>query len=339
MRKEIGSFYPSVNVKTSNEKWCDSANLAYTGSGRDALYAILWEINNRSEGQVKRIWLPSYYCHSVTHILKQRFKISIYEARPKFAAEIEESLTKNDVLVFLEYFGHKSNIKFSGEPVVVLDKTHNPTSDFKYEFHVDFSFGSLRKMLPVVDGGFYFNGNGGTSRKDWAVTGDHAGSFDAIRASMKLKLEYLEGGRSDKESYISLHASGESNIGGNLTPSGMLSEKKLMDYADFNFYLNSRQRNNKHLKELINSESLSLCVIDDDLFFTIKFESELSRESIRKKLIHNDIYPVILWPVDSDYMNAADQDLSKRTLVLPTDFRYDESDMAYMADILEKELS
>lgn len=336
IKKEYGSFYHAVDIYTTDKEWCDSAPPVFMGSGRDALYAVLFDIRNKSKYEIKRIWLPSYYCHSVTHVLERSFDICIYEARPGIEAVISEKLSERDLLVVLEYFGHKANLKFFGDPCVVLDKTHNPVSTFNYYFNVDFVFGSLRKILPLADGGFYFSSNiRHEATAQWPVTDKHVFSYVLINKAMRLKLMYLKTGEISKEEFLRIHAEGESQVGEDFTPSGMISGNDLVQYADMHYYLSKRIENNNFLKCMIEQYDLYFNILDSYIFFIILFSSENHRNFFKFKLIAKNIYPAILWPIDDKYMLSDDTDLSRRTLVLPTDFRYGKSDMEYIANTLK----
>lgn len=337
INKEYGSFYHAVEINKKSDKWCKVADPVFMGSGRDALYAILSDIGNVFSSEIKRIWLPSYYCHSVTHVLEVYFDIFIYEARPGFSSVVSEELSRNDLLVALEFFGNKADLSFSGTPWVVLDKTHNPISEFSYSFNVDFVFGSLRKILPIADGGFYFcNNESSKVTESWSLTERHKKSFDFISKAMSLKADYLEFNEGLKNDFLNLHAQGESSIGKDIVPSGIASDIELVKYSDVSHYLLARKSNNLILACKIKSFNIPVSVLESNYFFTVLFDNNHDRDFFRAKLIENNIYPVVLWPVDDKYMLEDDKDLSMRMLVLPTDFRYGKSDMEYIANVIKE---
>lgn len=340
MTYEIGSFYPKLDLITADYMWHKTEKINFLASGRDALYGLLLELTQNNQGSNFKIWIPSYYCHSLTMTLHKSHHINIYESRPYEPINISNYFTENDLIVVPEYFGHKSCIQFRGNPRIILDKTHNPITNYTYEYDVDYIFGSLRKVLPIADGGFYIRNDNSSNRTDleanYPISDTHMSSYEAIAKAMQLKTNYLDGIISKKEDYLDLYSYGESQIGTDITPSGILSNSTLISYADIQYYISARINNNRMLKSLFNKHSLNFKFIDTTLFFTLSFTSATERDSFKMHLIGNNIYPSVLWPVNSKYMLKDDIKLSKTTLVLPTDFRYNFEDMEYIVSIAKQ---
>lgn len=332
---ELGSFYESADIMLSETKWCRSENVVFTGCGRDALCAIMWELEKGS-GKIDTVWLPSYYCHTITSLLNERYNISIYEARPNYKSRITKELTKGDAVVLLEYFGHKAKFEYSGSPKLILDKTHDPVSNHEYDFTIDFIFGSLRKVLPIPDGGFYYNCTKSLAGNEWDITDNHKRSYELISSSMKLKYKFIKQVHGDKDEFLKLHNLGESRIGSEIIPSGMISERNVVENSDLLYYLQARRSNNEYLKSLLDAQGLKLKIFDSYNYFIIIFESQSERDLMREYLIKNDIYPAILWPAEKKFMLQADLAFSSQTLVLPTDFRYDKLGMEFIVNVIEK---
>lgn len=340
MTYEIGSFYPKLDLITADYMWYKTEKISFLASGRDALYGLLLELTQNNKGRNFKIWIPSYYCHSLTMTLSKTYHVNIYESRPYGPINISNRFTENDLIVVPEYFGHKSCIKFRGNPRVILDKTHNPITNYTYEYDVDYIFGSLRKVLPIADGGFYIRNDNNSNRvgleANYPISDTHRSSYEAIAKAMQLKTNYLEGTISKKQDYLDLYSYGESQIGTDITPSGILSNRTLISYADIQYYISARINNNRTLKSLFNKHSLNFNFTDTTLFFTLSFTSATERDSFKMHLIANNIYPSVLWPVNSRYMLKDDIKLSKTTLVLPTDFRYNCEDMEYIVSIAKQ---
>lgn len=340
MTYEIGSFYPKLDLITADYMWHKTGKINFLASGRDALYGLLLELTQNNKNSNFKIWIPSYYCHSLTMTLNKSHHINIYESRPYGPINISNYFTEDDLIIVPEYFGHKSCIKFRGNPRIILDKTHNPITNYTYEYNVDYIFGSLRKVLPLADGGFYIKNDNSSNRtgleSTYPISDTHRLSYEAINTAMQLKTKYLDGIISEKEFYLDLYNYGESQIGTDITPSGILSNRTLISYADIQYYINARINNNHELRSLFDKYSLNFKYIDTTLFFTLSFKSISERESFKKHLIENNIYPSVLWPVNSRYMLKDDIQISETSLVLPTDFRYNFQDMEYIVSIAKQ---
>ena len=68
----------------------------------------------------------------------------------------------------------------------------------------------------------------------------------------------------------------------------------------------------------------------------LKFKNEDERDGVKKKLIKNNVYPPIIWDLESyipeDF--AYERNLSKRILTVPVDQRYGFTEMSKVVEIL-----
>ena len=323
---EFGSFYEKSDLVISDSPWINSDKTIFTSSGRDALFAIIKTVAKDLYATNKlTVWLPSYYCHPITEALAQFYRVRIYQSTPYTPSKIDYPFTSSDILVLVEFFGAPSLTSFSGSPIVLLDKTHNPLSEQSYRYDIDYSFGSLRKILPVADGGFIVNHNTTAQLvEELVVTDEHAKLFRDVKRAMKLKKDYLEVKRFYKNDFLELFQASESAFGNVVSPSRALTPIDELIYVDIDFYLSRRRHNSQLLKAYITARRTKMHIIESDIFFVIQFESEVIREKTKRALILNDIYPAVLWPADERFMTVDDLKFSRTTLVMPTDFRYDE---------------
>lgn len=340
---EFGSFYHDPEVKLNKICWSEPEKVTFTGSGRDALYTIVNALKTLiiafPEDKGGRLWLPSYYCHPITEVLARCSDVRIYNSTPFVGAQIDQLLSEKDIVVAPEYFGNKSELLVRGNPIILLDKTHNPLSHYDYEFDIAFEFGSLRKILPTADGGFI---RASDKFKDLirstSTTEYHKSVVALVRSAMKKKSHFLTLGQGKKSEYLKLYAKGESSFGDVLNPSGSTYPHETLLRADFNYYFQKRIRNKLEILERLESFREYLTILESPLFLILQFESNPKREMVRQQLIKESIYSAVLWPVDDRYMNSSDIELSESMLVVPTDHRYNKEQVELLSFRLEKVL-
>lgn len=340
-KQEFGSFYEETALVSSDSTWIDEDSV-FLGSGRDALYAIIRSITSRSEAERREftIWVPSYYCHPITNALVREYNVKIYPSTPYTPVATTNTFKTSDIIVVPEYFGNPSRLELKGNPIVILDKTHNPASDFRYPFDVDYEFGSLRKILPIAEGGYLklLSTHSQSPVHKPSVTDNHLNNFQCVSLAMSTKSLYLQNKVAEKTGFLSTFSECESEYGDVLHPSGAVMSAEQLSHLDMTYYLEARRQNNKLLASTLSDSFCDVELIDDDVFFIIGFKDNSAREEVKKSLIKNDVYPAVLWPVDDQYMTEADKVFSQRILVLPTDFRYCDHEIFLLAKILKQAL-
>ncbi|WP_164742419.1 hypothetical protein [Pseudidiomarina mangrovi] len=340
-KQEFGSFYEETVLVFSDSTWTDEDSV-FLGSGRDALYAVIRSITSINEAEQREftIWMPSYYCHPITSALAREYNVKIYPSTPYKPVVTTNAFKATDIVVVPEYFGNPSRLELNGNPIVVLDKTHNPASDFRYSFDVDYEFGSLRKILPIADGGYLklLSIHSQSPLHTPSATDNHLNNFQRVSLAMSTKSLYLQNKVAEKNGFLNTFSECESAFGDVRNPSGSVMPDKQLSHLDMTYYLGARRQNNKLLASILSDSFCYVELIDDDVFFIIGFKDNNAREQVKKSLIEKDVYPAVLWPVDDQYMTEADKVFSQRMLVIPTDFRYGEHEIFLLAKILKQAL-
>jgi len=93
---------------------------------------------------------------------------------------------------------------------------------------------------------------------------------------------------------------------------------------------------NIHWLEIVRARDLAKSC---PLSLIIVFKSNTHRQFVREQLIKNNIYPAVLWPVESLHNNKSnikDIDFSRNMLSIPCDMRYVESDIEKVGKLLIK---
>jgi len=110
----------------------------------------------------RKVYLPSFTCWSLVSSMERRFpniEVEFYPVDKDLNCYYPKYLYKDELLVFIHFFGHENKCTLpESEGVILEDISHSYMSGIN---HVgDYIFGSYRKILKVGDGGFintFFN--------------------------------------------------------------------------------------------------------------------------------------------------------------------------------------
>jgi hypothetical protein len=135
----------------------EHADVTYFNLGRSA-FAYLVEHVVRP----KRVYLPAFTCWSLVSTTLKRFpkvELVFYPVDRNLKCQYPAGVAKDEMLVFIHYFGHENRAALPPSDGCVLeDVSHALASQIPYRG--DYIFGSLRKAMKVADGGFirkFFN--------------------------------------------------------------------------------------------------------------------------------------------------------------------------------------
>lgn len=326
---EIGSnFHDCSDLEirvTDKQSFFEKAELYI--SGRHALMDLV-VYQNKYQG-LERIFIPSYYCHDVTRLIEKVVDVEIYNC--DLLSVVDLSIFPNKAAVILvEYFGNKVKAKgTSNDSILILDKTHNPFSNYNYDFNVSYKFGSLRKVLPLSDGGFLnpkIVDSNIKSTEDINIT-----ALTETQKAMKLKSLFLEGYKIDKNIFLNAYAEFEKFLNSNEVIYSLSNKShESIYYFDYRNIFLIKKRNINYLNSYYKEKSIIRLFLNNCYFsFFIDFENITA---FKVALIKSNVYPVILWPdYNGDYNLINDGIL----ISLHVDFRYNLEDMERLIKILD----
>lgn len=312
----------------------------YYALGRHCLLQIL-QSNSWS-----RIWVPNYYCFEVIEYIKENSTIEIcfYEIDPMAPINIDE-LKKNtfeakDVILVVNYFGLHSYNDFSEFPITVIeDHTHDILGSWATQSQADWCFASLRKCLPISEGGMVWSPAGYVLGSDNVQMNADA-VFERRQLAMLLKKEYLNNNFFNKDLFRELFVETES-IYENLPISGLSSFSK--DYLarfDVVTFLNNKKKNFEYalsyLTNMMDDVEIMKPVFSDNsypLSLIIRFTDKKERDQVRKELIEKRIYSAVLWPLPACCKNI--NSLSDQMLSIHCDSRYNTAEIHYLCVIIK----
>lgn len=320
---EYGSDFHVIDIGKNNTSELDFFGRPFSlvSSGRAALFVLLDDIKT-----FRKLWLPVYYCEDVVVSLHLKYgsKLHFYNDHPlvKEDALFSEIFNPGDVVIRINYFGLRTISSWSKEGVIQIhDYTHTLKS-FEDASQDTLAFASLRKSLPLPDGGI-INRSLEVQFKD----PNHELLSWKRAFAMSLKTAYLHGQDFDKAYWRNLYLETECEIG-NATASISEVSNDIMQTVDFSNLLEKKRRNLAYLSSVIPIDILygELGMYENAFSLILNFPDHKTREFVKSHLIKNQFYPAVYWPFSDGYRKAKDTGslkFSDTSLSIPADFRYD----------------
>jgi hypothetical protein len=316
---------------------------SFFGSGRDALRAMLG--HGVVELGWKRLWIPSYFCQEVAAALHvPGVALHAYSDAPGEEPSWPSDLGKSDAVLVVNFFGLRECVDSShlkdGGAAIIEDHTHDPWSPWARSSWADFCVASLRKTLPVPEGGVVWSPRGKTLPAEPPVTDERQRAADAKRSAMLLKSRYLSGQPVEKDEFRALFIDGESHIASGPISGMTRATRALLGCFPVASWRKKRKENFGLLVACLAGVPWLRVLRPQDtscvpLSTVIVTDTAERRENVRRALIANRIYPAVLWsleePVAGGSIPSEHVDLSRRVLSLHCDARYGESDLSRVA--------
>jgi hypothetical protein len=350
-RWEQGSdfhLHPEFEVAQELPRWSEASVLF--GSGRDALRALL-DYGSALRGW-KRLWIPSYFCQDVVPALaRSGLEIVAYPDNPMDDGTAWERATLRpaDVVLRVNYLGLRAleepREKLPRGLAIIDDHTHDPFSTSATSSASDWCVASLRKTLPLPDGGVLWSPAGHALPE--APIEAPAHSIVAMKklAAMALKAAYLTGGDVQKGTFRELYQSSEACIGQGPV-SGISSwSRSMLGGLPVSQWRTARRHNYNTLAEaLVGANGITILRAQGrsdvcPLVVAVVCDTAARQKVIRQALIDARVYPAVLWPLDEPLVLGVreyDMDLSRRILCLHCDMRYDTADMLRVANLVRQ---
>lgn len=335
--KEFGSDFHYVNneeyqLVNSSFNFFDRTEQFYF-SGRVALKAIL--SNGIEKYSWKKIYIPTYYCHEVYHFVEDLdIEFEFYECNPihnKIPNSIHDD--NKNVLLCVNYFGIQSADFSHFENIIKIeDLTHN--LELMNQSKADYIFGSLRKVLPVPVGGFVKS----KKKLPEILTTLFAEEVAQEKFSgMLLKKKYLEGSFTEKEIFRNLLISAERSFEDHDTYSLLpFAVKDHLLRLDISKIIESKKNNSLLIKMRLKENKkfeLITTASNSEYALILKFNNKEERDELKKHLILQKIYPMVLWP---HQLNTNDIEIENTLLFVHIDFRYSSDDINYIIDSINQ---
>ncbi len=322
------NFYPRANLYAD---------------GRQALIHLY-----RTQGW-ERIWIPEYFCYDVISSLKEAgLNIVFYADYPGYGGDSQtlEAIQKNgyfnptDAILRVNYFGtraYRSPEKLS-VAAVVEDHTHDLIGGWAMNSHADWCIASLRKTLPIPEGGILWSPVGLKLPEPPAKLDENERVAATRWEAMKVKARYLAGEKVEKATFRAGYVNTDPFFDTAAVCAIDEESKKYLKIFDIQSWYKKKRDNWEYLRN-IKKEGVKVLKCEDyacyPFSFVLLFGSFDERERVRKALIEKQVYPAVLWNIP----DASDGEafmISRGMLSIHCDGRYTEDDIRQLADILNK---
>lgn len=335
--KEYGSDFHFVPIYKSHGKTVRDffPDAVYYACGRHAILDLY------EQNAWNRLWVPEYFCYEVLSSMGQ-FGVNwcCYPDYP-LADESETILSlpfeEGDALLRVNYFGLRSKRSNQGIPVpVVEDHTHDLIGGWAQNSDADWCVASLRKTLPLAEGGILWSPKSKKLQKTPRMTSENDDLAELRWNAMRKKTLYLEGKIDDKNEFRPVFLSTEKGFG---VMGVSLMNVETFDYLsrfDIEQWYGMKKQNRNILNESLSTIATVLEPEDSNcnpFSFTLLFDTEDVRNVFRKYLIDSCVYPAILWNVPDDTTPEI-MDFSKRMLSVHCDARYNREDIMQLCEII-----
>ncbi len=327
-------------------------------SGTDALAALLrWGAGHRGWS---RVWLPSYYCPEVPAALRAfpaGVEVLAYPDHELWAAPDPRGVpaVEGDVVVVANQLGVRRRPvvdRFARRgAALVEDHSHDLGSDWAWSSVADYAFASLRKTLPIPDGGVVWSPRGldlppepmtpggGPAARRLAVAIDRRHRLGGAAADERLRLRAL--------ARVAATATGKPATAVAPSPPGSPQRagispvsRALVAQMPLRAWRERRRANIELLADAVGTPAHAriLPAPQGGVAFalTLVFDTELASARAQDALRARAVVPTVLWPLDPALdpgASDADADLSRRILSIHADQRFDESDMLVLGAI------
>ncbi len=338
--KEFGSdfhYIPPIGGGNTLRDFFPSAN--YYADGRQALIDLY-----RSQGW-QRLWMPEYFCYDVIASLKEAgLNLCFYVDYPVNDDNINNvndnlNFRYGDAIMRVNYFGMRSYRSPEKLMVpVVEDHTHDLIGGWAMNSHADWCIASLRKTLPIPEGGMLWSPVGLKLPQAPAVSEENE-KIAAIRwEAMRLKSRYLAGENVEKAAFRVGFVDTEDYFDrAEVCALDKESQRYLKTFDVREWY--NRKRENWELLCDINGEGVKVLRPESmgcyPFSLVLVFTSGDDRDGVRKALIERQIYPAILWNIPHCPANGEGFKMSNGMLSIHCDARYTKEEILQMKGIIE----
>jgi hypothetical protein len=295
-----------------------------------------------------RLHVPSFFCMGVAEALSADVPIAWYRHLPDGHGPRLDTLhaTSGDVVLAQNLFGRDEQQPWTAwarthpQVTVVEDHSHDPFSDWARASTAPYALASLRKTLPLPDGGLLWSPRGCELPRP---RGPESPGAHLKLAAMLLKDAWLDGRAVPKDGFRALQQRGEHALLGSAGPASALTVTvlPLLDLAG----LRAASTRNAHAlsRALARRRTPAFQVLTggpgDAAPFRVQLlcPSATARDALLAHLAGQGIFAPVHWRQDRGAMWSGDEtaaDLADRILTVPVDHRYGPDDVRRVTEVL-----
>ena len=350
---EIGSIFEidprSLFVDAKNEygvfpfEGDKTWNFSYFNTGRAAIEALL--VYLKVQGKSK-VWLPGYDCSSVLDAAKRAgISIELYavDRQLNIDHQVFGEVQSGDILYLVNFFGKSQETLGLVEEVrkkgvvIIEDLTLGLLSKGVTVGFGEYIIGSIRKWLPITDGGFVASQKALPEFRKEQASNDYTFYYFAAQI---MKDSYLKDTTLDKQQFLDISNQGMKALFSDYTVREMSSlAKRIVDSTNLEEVAKVRYNNYKYLYSLLREISeLRLMVKPTEGMVPLGMVICVDdRDELFRHLIQHGVYCNIHWRENESTVQFEDADyLSKHCLTIPCDQRYNQEHMDYIYNTIKR---
>ncbi|MBQ4812035.1 hypothetical protein J8M20_11830 [Pseudoalteromonas luteoviolacea] len=340
---EVGSEFhdPECELEHDNERVTWPGELVYfLASGRLPVLLLKDIIGDRV------LHYPDFFCWDVIEYWQRQGirtrPYRVYFSNGKINVDYS-SVPKRGVVLAVNYFGTDDgkewmDYKSQHDILLIEDHSHSPVSQWACTSIADYAFSSLRKTLPISEGGAFWSPNGSIMPAAPTV------HFEPThkKKAMALKQRYLKGEPIAKNNFLALFAEGEQILA---EGEPLLASSHSYNRVKKGFpiaYIDSRRKNLDVLCDNLNErcheyiELLDFSSVHSPFGAVFKCLDSSLRTELRAYLIANNVYCAIHWPQKEGCVTRESKVLSECLITVPIDQRYTKTDMCIVAQLINR---
>ncbi|MET0415442.1 MAG: hypothetical protein ABW022_05420 [Actinoplanes sp.] len=291
-----------------------------------------------------RLHVPSYFCVGVAGALSAQLPIAWYRHLPDGLGPHWETLrpANGDVVIAQNLFGSETGERWrdwiAAHPGVTVleDHSHDPLSEWARTSTAPYAVASLRKTLPLPDGGLLWSPRG----LDLPAPHGEASPGSHLKlAGMLLKAAWLDGRPVPKAEFRDLQRAGEQLLLGSSGPAAPLTVAALplLDVAGVRAV--SIRRARELIASLPSATPLWRVLPAGPAPFRVQLlcPSEPVRDALLGHLARHRIYAPVHWRQDRSGWWSGDEQAAaraERMLTIPVDHRCGPADVRRIAGVL-----
>lgn len=315
--REYGGYLP-LELKIKKEFYSyQNHNMMRLNSGKSAIFYALQMMD------IKKIHIPYYICNSVVDtIRKTDVEIIPYHINYQYIP-INIHMQPGDGILIVNYFGTQTSVMkrlikaFSN---IIIDNTQAFFSKPIMRNDI-FNIYSPKKFVGVPDGGYLIGKN--ILIPKYTIPRDQSSPYsDFLIESLEFGTNYsyqkkLDNDKRFKSSFLKMSTFTET----------------LLKSIDYNYVIERRVNNFNTLHSLLKKYNRNNLDSLDSVacYYPLFLDFDLRDELIKKKIYVPTLWSEMLSNIDNC---PVEYDLSKHTLFLPIDQRYEKQDMEYIANIV-----
>lgn len=278
-------------------------------------------------------------------IFESGLELKTYDWRPSAAfPKLDElPIVETDALFVPNYFGLFEKPQFAELACdVIEDHTHDLQSNWALSSNADYCVASLRKTLPLPDGGVLWSPKG----HQLPSTPVRSEVWDRISnhrlTGMVLKGHYLAGLQIEKNEYLQIASATEAQfsqlaqVAAGPYTTAVLSKLPAASWRiqrqENHLYLANQLLNSIPCIQILSAKGSHLC----PLGLVLRFSHAELRASLFRFLIAHNVYPARLWPLKDGVgclpqVFQQDLELYDTLLLVHCDYRYAKVDLDKIA--------